>query len=167
MARKVKLQDTGEVSTSDKAFKAPNNKYYSSEEVYNAIVEEYKEKCNCINALKENLGYAENMRLPTIAYKFIEEYRDSFGFDALFATIIAQKGAIEWALRNRDFNSEVAKIKYIFAIIQNNVMTEYKKIKTAKIVGLHENSFAEYEDIEISNNTISSSDVSSLIGDFA
>ena len=38
MARKVKLRDTGEDSTSDVAFKAEDGKYYSSEKAYEKLL---------------------------------------------------------------------------------------------------------------------------------
>lgn len=90
--------------------------------------------------LIELLRYGPGMKLPTITYRKIEEYRETCGFEVLFETIKQQSKSIQWALDNKEFINEVAKICYIFAIIQNNVggvflekeKTKAEEDKTAK-----------------------------------
>lgn len=130
MGRKVKLQDTGGFGDSAINYKAENGKYYTSENAYLIIKtnKEYRQKC--IDKIAEVLDYQLGMKLPTVTFKKLNEF-EVYGYDVVYETIIQQSGAIDWALQNKQFNQETAKIFYIMAIIQNNIMTEYKK-KIAK-----------------------------------
>ena len=85
--------------------------------------------------LLELLHYEPGMKLPTITYRKIEEYRETCGFDVLYETIRQQEEAINWALNNKEFINETGKICYIFAIVQNNiggVLLEKKKLEKEK-----------------------------------
>lgn len=126
MPRQVKLQDLGIKGDQTTAFRAPNNKYYSSEEAWNKIYEKNEQwRQKVIDMLINVLGYQPGMKLPTITYKKISEY-DVYGYDVLYKTIANQMKSISWALNNKNFNSETAKIMYIFAIIQNHAGAEWK-----------------------------------------
>ena len=127
MARKVKLRDTGEDSTSDVAFKAEDGKYYSSEKAYEKISKNKYYKNKCIDLMFEVLGYKNNMIIPTFFYKSLKNF-EGVGYEALYNTMISQDKSVQWALNNKTFNGEVSKVMYIMAIYNNNVMDEYKKI---------------------------------------
>lgn len=127
MARKVKCVDTGEQSTSDLAYKAPNGKYYSSEANYKQWEENKTYRLKCIDKMYEIMEYKPKMILPTYFFKKLKEF-EGVGYLALYNTMITQSKSIEWALKNKDFGSETAKVMYITAILNNNVMDEYKKI---------------------------------------
>ena len=132
MSRQVKLVDTGEMSTNDVAFRAPNKKYFSSEESYIKwnTNKEYRNKC--IDKMFEIMGYKPGMILPTYFFKKLKDY-EGVGYEALYNTMITQTKSIQWALNNKNFGGETAKVMYIMAILNNNVMDEYKKIvKTQK-----------------------------------
>ena len=131
MSRQVKLVDTGEMSTNDVAFRAPNKKYFSSEEAYIKwnTNKEYRNKC--IDKMFEIMSYKPGMILPTYFFRKLKDY-EGVGYEALYNTMIAQTKAIQWALANKSFNGETAKVMYIMAILNNNVMDEYKKIVKAQ-----------------------------------
>ena len=131
MSRQVKLVDTGEMSTNDVAFRAPNKKYFSSEEAYIKwnTNKEYRNKC--IDKMFEIMNYKPGMILPTYFFKKLKDY-EGVGYEALYNTMIAQTKSIQWALANKSFNGETAKVMYIMAILNNNVMDEYKKIVKAQ-----------------------------------
>ena len=131
MARKIKCVDTGELSTSDLAYKAPNGKYYSSEANYKQWEENKTYRLKCIDKMYEIMGYKPKMILPTYFFKKLKEF-EGVGYLALYNTMITQSKSIEWALKNKDFGSETAKVMYITAILNNNVMDEYKKIVAEK-----------------------------------
>ena len=133
MPRKVKLQDTGEWSTSDVAYKAPNKKYYSCEEAFLNREKSTSYRFQCIDKLMDIMGYQPGMKLPTIAYKMINEYEKPYGFDVLLETMEDQKKNMQWALNNKQFTSETSKVRYLFAIIQNNAMDSWqKKVRTER-----------------------------------
>lgn len=125
--RKVKLQDTGEYSTSDVAYQAPNKKYYSSKEAYNKIVTNGKYRTKCIEFIYELLGYKEYMKIPTYFYKRLKEC-EGYGYDVVYKCMQIKAKDIKWALINKDFNSEVGKIMYIWAILDNGMNDALKEI---------------------------------------
>ena len=125
--RQVKCQDTGELRCSDELFKAPNKKYYSSQEAWEHVEQNKIYRQKCIDFLMDLLGYKTGMKLPTVTFKLIKEYEEPYGLDVLYATMVATRQSCEWALINRDFQQETAKIWYLFAVFQNNAMTEWKK----------------------------------------
>ena len=127
MARKVKLRDTGEESTSDIAYKAEDGKYYSSKEVYEKIFENKTYRTKCIELMFKVLGYKNNMIIPTFFYKSLKNF-EGVGYKALYNTMIEQDNVVQYTLKNKEFNGETAKVMYIMAIYNNNVMDSYKKM---------------------------------------
>ena len=73
------------------------------------------------------MGYKPTMILPTYFFKKLKDF-EGLGYEAVYNTMVSQTKSIDWALKNKDFGSETAKVIYIMAIINNNVMDEYKKI---------------------------------------
>ena len=129
--RRVKIQDTGQYGNSEEAFRAPNKKYYSSEEAWQNIQLNNQYRDKCIQFVMDLLGYRPGMKLPTLTYKKIKEYEEPYGLDVLYETMLSCEQSCTWALQNKQFTGEVAKIMYIFAIFQNNAMDQWKK-KVAK-----------------------------------
>lgn len=125
MARKVKLQDTGEYSTSNIAYRGDNGKYYSSKDAFDKYNnnKEYRQKC--IDLMFDVLGYKNNMIIPTYFYKSLTKF-EGVGYEALYNTMIRQDKSVQWALKTKNFSGETAKVMYIMAIYNNNVMDEYK-----------------------------------------
>ena len=130
--RLVINRDTGQKKPKDESYKAENGYYYSSEAAYRQMREKAEQKNRCYDLLMELMGYdkTKGHKLPTLAVKKMEEYRNSYGFDVLYETILSQSDNIRWALSNRlESSTELNKVSYIFAILRNNVMTEYRKKK--------------------------------------
>ena len=142
----VKCIDTGEKMEKTEAYCLNvngKNKYYSSKEGYEKFVFTNHHKNKCVDIIREMMGYVlPQMKLPTFTYRKIEEYRE-LGFDVLYNTLNAQRSNIEWALINKDFGSETAKVMYIFAIVQNNFMEEYRKKETLQKMAAREKISAE------------------------
>ena len=125
--RKVKLQDTGEYGTDVSAYKAPNNKYYSSEAAYKRMATNAEYRAKCIDAMYAILEYQTFMKLPTYFYKRLNEC-DGYGFDVVYRCIQNKAKDIRWAINNKEFNSEVGKMMYIWAILNNSMNDALKEV---------------------------------------
>lgn len=137
---RVKLVDTGESSTSDKSYKAPNGKYYSSEASYKRIKEENSYRFQSIDYLSELLGYDDNIPVPALLFKKIEELRKC-GYKVVYKTIEQQEPNIKKVLSKKEFKNESAKINYIMAILKNHIIDVYmdeKKKQESKIVQMRD-----------------------------
>ena len=129
--RKVKLQDTGEYSTSDVAYQAPNKKYYSSEAAYKKMIINTTYRQKCIDGMYELLGYKEFMKIPTYFYKRLKEC-EGYGYDVVYRCIQIKAKDIQWALNNKEFNTEVGKMMYIWAILNNSMNDALKEVVTER-----------------------------------
>lgn len=157
MSRKVKCQDTGEYSTSDKAWRSPKGKYYSSEEAYNAIQTNLTNKALCIDKIKDILRYKDFMKLPTLFYKKLSEW-EPFGYDVVLTTMNNKHDDMCWALNNKQFTSESGKLMYLCTIIENNLVDAYKeKVAQNKVVN-HLSDITE--DVAITNQKQATRDIS-------
>lgn len=125
--RKVKLQDTGEYSTSDVAYKAPNKKYYTNEAAYKKMETNSTYRQKCIDGMYELLEYKDFMKIPTYFYKRLKEC-EGYGYDVVYRCIQNKAKDIRWALANKDFNSEVGKMMYIWAILNNSMNDALKEV---------------------------------------
>lgn len=149
----VKCIDTGEKIDRNKAYKITivkedgktSNKYYSSKEGYDIYISNNYYRRNCIDLIREVMGYAlPQMKLPTLTYKKIEEYKDPIGYDVLYNTLLNNKKDIEYAFYNKDFRSEIARVQYLFGIVQNTYMEEWKK----KVANKKAEAIKKTEDME-------------------
>ena len=125
--RKVKLQDTGGYSTNDVAYQAPDKKYYSSEDAYKKIIKNKEYRKKCIEGMYALLDYKDYMKIPTYFYKRLKEC-EGYGYDVVFRCMKMKARDIQWALINKDFNSEVGKMMYIWAILDNNMNEALKEV---------------------------------------
>lgn len=139
MGRRVKLRDLGIPGDSDTAYKAPNKLYYSSKAAYDALLESEINRKKCIDALFDMLEYKKELRPPSYLYKKLKEC-ESYGYDIVYETILDQAENIEWAIHNKEFNSEINKIAYIMSIVQNHLMDIYKQQKRAEAFRKRESS---------------------------
>lgn len=164
MARKVKLQDTGEFSTNDVAWKAPNGKYYSSAENYEKIVKNSENRQKCIVALADICGFVDGAIMPTITLKKLKEF-EKVGYDVVYDTIVNKEKDILWAIQNKNFNNESYKMMYVMSIVKNGLADTYKKkqreLKQDNKTEVHIE--ADVEVVEVGNQK-KGSDVSSLLG---
>ena len=125
--RKVKLQDTGEYSTSDVAYHAPDKKYYSSEAAYKKVVTNNLYRKKCIDGMYELLEYKEFMKIPTYFYKRLKEC-EGYGYDVVYRCMQIKAKDIRWAIHNKEFNTEVGKMMYIWAILNNSMNDALKEV---------------------------------------
>ena len=125
--RKVKLQDTGEYSTDNLAYKAPNKKYYSSEAAYKKMCRNAEYRAKCIDLTMGLLEYKSFMKLPTLFYKRLKEC-EGYGYDVVYRCIQMKGKDIQWAIHNKTFNSEVGKIMYVWAILNNHMNDALKEV---------------------------------------
>lgn len=168
MARLVKCFDTNEKISKDLAFVENlngKNRYWSSEQEYNKWTFNNQCRINSINILADIFGYSAGMKMPTVAYKKMKEL-EPYGYDVFEATIRAQKDNIAYALGHKNFSTEYGRVAYVFAIIQNNIMDEYKKKKRDEKIEHKETKidFGEMDLDEIGNNK-KSKNISNLLGD--
>ena len=161
--RRVKLVDTGEYSTQDQAYKAPNGKYYSSQIVYEQNLFQNEMRNKCIDKIFELFDIRKGMKISTIFFRKLAEL-EPYGYDVVYNTIEHNSVSIEWALNNKEFSSESGKVSYVMAIVQNNINDEYKfKQKQLKLQEKSAKIIEEPVDIEIVNNIQKTKDVSRWI----
>ena len=125
--RKVKLQDTGEYSTSNTAYQAPNKKYYSSKAAYEKMAANATYRAKCIDTMYNILDYQTFMKLPTYFYKRLKEC-EGYGYEVVYRCMLDKANDIRWAVKNKDFNSEVGKMMYIWAILNNYMNDALRKV---------------------------------------
>lgn len=146
MARKVKLQDTGECTTSDKAWKAPNGKYWSSESVYNKYSNNNTYRQKSIDFICEKLNAAI---VPTYLCKRLKDFPD---YEVVYETLVDQEKVIDWAIENKGFNKEINAIQYIMAIVSNTYNDTEKVLKHKKELLMKQTKITEtYEEVDIDN----------------
>ncbi len=128
MGRQVVLRDLNIKGNSDTAYKASNGKYYSSQEAYEKIVAEQEYRSDCIKLMYNLLDYDSFMKLPTIFYKKLKEW-EPFTYRVVLKCINNKASSVDWALNNKSFNSEVAKMMYICAILDNGMVDALKEVR--------------------------------------
>ena len=129
LARKVKCYETGEWGNSDTFYKAPDNHYYKSKQIY----EQRQKRNQDYNQIKdivcfEFLGYQKGQRFPTILTRKLNEL-SFYPNEVILETIQDQQENIIYWLNHKDFNSDYNKIAYIFAIISNHINDVYQQWK--------------------------------------
>lgn len=164
MPRKVKCVDTGEYSTSDIAYKAPNGKYYSSETVYKDITLQNKCFKDCVDCLVDLTGYG-NLPFPTTLTKQLTELKP-YGYDVVLETILQQRKSLQWAVANKKFKNEYQRFSYLFAIIKNNIKSVHDMKKRSGYEYFKSNDFELYPDEDIGTAT-KGKDLTKLAGAFA
>lgn len=127
MARRlVKCRVTGEKGYNDKFYRDESGKYYKSEEVYLSYKYECQARKRAIAIIADFMGYQPGQPLPAIIkteLKKLSFYPNS----TILHTIEKKYDNIVWAVNNKEFKNDVAKGKYIFAIISNNIADIYRQ----------------------------------------
>jgi len=120
-------------------------------------------KNQCIDFLRNIMGYKPKMKLPTVTFRKIEEYRDTYGFDVLLDTLKKEEQTIIWALANKDLPQETAKILYIFGIIQNSAGGVWReKVKKERMMNRKEPEI-DFDNLEINNGKQKVRDISAYV----
>lgn len=132
MGRKVKCQVTKEIGDSSEFFKAPNGKYYKTEEVYNHWKRESDDRKRCIELICDYANYKNGDLAPTYLNKMISDFGNKVGYDVLLDTIKECEKEFLWANANKEFNNEMGRMFYYKAIIGNRVVDVYKRNQLIK-----------------------------------
>lgn len=123
------------------------HKYYSSKEAYDNMIAQKKNRQQCIDEMYEVLGYQSFMKIPTFFYKKLSEW-EPYGYDVVLDCICTNESSIEWALNNKEFKQETAKIMYICAIIENHI-NDSLKAKKNKVKQEQKEKMVDVVDIDL------------------
>lgn len=156
--RQVKCRDTGVVVSASDAWKAPDGKYYSSQEAFERLQSEKIARQKCLEELGNILQYSKGQKFPSIAAKKLKEY-EVYGYDTVLETILTKKQAIINSISNKDFASEYNKTSYIMAIITNNINDIYKKKQLKKSATHIDDTAVTTEEIESTDSTNNNSNI--------
>lgn len=115
----------GEKRPKEDCYKAPNKRYYSCKAAYDAVVRRTELKNKCTDFMQGIMGYESDMKLPTSWYKFLEEF-STYGFDVVLETLEVNEKTFRWALQTKNFKNDSHALNYFKAIIQNNIMEQYR-----------------------------------------
>ncbi len=181
---------TGQIGTNKEFFKAPNGRYFKSEEVYEAWMEgrrkahskhavpqyekpgrtakSYKTLCNTIADL---IGYVPGGQpMPTIVFRRLKNL-DFYSDEIIQETFDECRPDIEWAFKTKIFDNDSAKASYMMAIIQNRIAEVYRKEKQRnerryreEYKLKNENDLDAMIDLEKVSGVQRNRDVSSLLG---
>jgi len=164
MARKVKCKMTNEYGTSDVFYRADNGEYYKSKEIYDIYVYEKKCRIILIDKLIDIMGYKNMTQFPTVLSKEVKILHETYSYGVILKTFNHCNKNIQYALSNKNFGNEYGKIKYIFAIIKNNI-NDIDKQESRKLIV--ENT--KKVDVDIINNNTSNTkthkDLTNFLGD--
>lgn len=121
MSRKVKCKICKKELTNDKAFKVNDGKrnlYYCSEEEYNQMLKDKKDKEDCYSYLCSII----NMEfLPPIFVKELNTINKYYEYPVITRTIKENIKVISWFLDSNSDGGEYGKARYISTIIKNNI----------------------------------------------
>lgn len=132
MGRKVKCQVTNEIGNSSEFFKAPNGKYYKTEQIYNKWKHEMNDRKECTNLICEYADYKDGEYAPTFLHKMLSDFGKKVGYDVLLETIKECDEEFRWANDNKEFNNEMGRLFYYKAIIGNKIVDVYKRQQWVK-----------------------------------
>lgn len=129
--KKVTCAVTKEKGTEDTFYKAPDDKWYKSKEIY----EEYKFQTDCwkeiLRRFEVYLDYEKGQPFPTLLTRKLKELK-FYTNEVILETIKENEKSILWAIENKNFSSSQNKIFYIFAILSNNIADVNKRIKNER-----------------------------------
>ncbi len=123
MGRRVKCRITEEYGDSEDFYKAKDGRYYKSKEIY------INYKREDLARRKTNTLLMEFLKLrsyPPMLGKLIKELHQDYSYEVIYLTVVNCKKNIQYALSNKHFNSQFAMIRYIGAILKNNIPEVYK-----------------------------------------
>ena len=94
--------------------------YFTSKDNYELWHTNNEYRTKVIEFIRDLLGYKPKMKLPTLMFKSISEYEESVGLDVLYDTLVNCQDSIMWAFDNKQFTGDIARVQYLFAIVQNH-----------------------------------------------
>lgn len=184
----VKCMATGVTGPRSQFYKAPNGRYFQNESIYQAwlagrrkekamknkpkhydkpgrTAESYKKLCDTIADL---IGYdPENGQpMPPIVFRKLKGL-DFYSDEIIQQTFDENCTAIQWAMTNKKFDSDVGKASYMMAIVQNNIGAVYRREQDKANKTVKEESRPDFDtaiDLTDIGAVHKGNDVSSLLG---
>jgi hypothetical protein len=131
--RKVQCVVTGEKGAPDDFYRAPNNKWYKSKEVYLKWKQNDDLRRQAINYFcVEFLNYQPGCIFPTLLARRVKEYESGYGYAVLIQCMKEQHDRIQLALSRKVFESDYHRMNYTFAIINQHINETYHHQKQSK-----------------------------------
>jgi len=127
MGRRVVCKVTGESGDSDKFYKGKDG-YYKTKEIYDRSLVQRDSWKKCVEIIVTDfLHHSKNQEFPKYLTQRLSKL-EMWGYDTVYDTIIRHRKDIEYT-EKIDFEKEVQKISYIFAIIESHIedVFEYNK----------------------------------------
>ena len=167
MGRKVKCQITKEVGDSTVFYKAPNGKYYKTEQTYKDWKRESDNRLECINLICEYAGYKDGGYAPTFLHKMVSDFGKKLGYDILLETIKDREKDFLWANEHKDFESELSRLFYYKSIIGNHIIDIYIKHQKESKYLIKDNVSTDYYEgnNNVERSTGNGKDVSQMMGE--
>lgn len=118
------------------AFILNNGKYCCNENEYNNYNNENLLWNELYDYIKFNIfSYEKNMNLSTYLIKKLKELRVSYSYKIILETFEKYKDTIiYWIKSKKELDTEIRKISYMMAIINNNINDVYLKSKTNELI---------------------------------
>lgn len=113
-----------------KVSKGSKNDYYCSKGDYDSIVAELDSKKEVFDACNRIFGYVV---VNTALFKEVHDLGKIYSYRLLLSLLNDKSDYLEKTLSAKDFTSEYGKIRYVFAIIRNNIK-DYQVIQKQEIV---------------------------------
>lgn len=129
MGRRVKCKICGQVSNSDIAYRVTTkgkNTYYCNEEEYNELLKKRESAFRCEGVILNILN------IPFISpmlKKELSEVSKFYTYEVIERTFKENEQQISWFLNNNANSTEFGKIRYVMAIVKNNINAIDKKYK--------------------------------------
>ena len=148
MARKVRCAVTREYGTSDTFIKI-GNKYYKSQQIYDEYEKEKVYRQKILDMISfDFLDYSPGQTFPTLIVKQLKQL-DFYSKEVIYQTFLKCYDNIMYYLKNKDFKDDCAKIRYIFAIIKNNINDVYKEcLREEKIIDKQEEQTTNFDVVD-------------------
>ena len=162
----VKCVDlNGEKKPRDECFKAPNCKYYSSEEAYISILKDKEYRNNIMSLVHNLMDYDDTQIVAPYFWKKLKMEVGSYSFQVVYETIQSNEDFIGRALRERSFNGEQHKINFIVKIIANNINDVYNKMKQVDKIKVVDTSDMNMSAINETGKGNTGKDLTSIVDD--
>lgn len=97
--------------------KSKSNTYYCNEEEYLSLKKDNEDRSNIYLLINRIFGYTV---INTVLYKEISEIHEVYSYSFILKYIRDNLYRIE-NIMNKNFTSELAKIKYFTAVLRNNI----------------------------------------------
>lgn len=184
----VKCMATGQVGPRDEYYKAPNGRYFQSEAIYQAWMagrrkkkaemnqekrfdkpgrtfESYRKICDTI---ADFIGYdPENGQpMPPIVFRKLKDL-EWYSDEIIQQTLDENRTAIQWAMTNKKFDSDISKVSYMMAIVKNNIGSVYRREQDKANKSVKKESRPDFDmmtDLSNIGTVHKGNDVSNLLG---